>query len=104
MSSFVSTDKPQNIADGIVFYYSQNCPYCKTVLPRVNNLHNFVPPGTELFAVDVKGHPRSYGVATTPALEYRKDGQIVSRVNESSRFGEYIDRLCIKARNNYLFC
>ena len=104
MSSFITTDQPQNIADGIVFYYSPNCPYCKTVLPKVNTLHNFVAPGTELFAVNVQGMPSNYGLNTVPALEYKKDGKTVSRVNESGLFEEYINRLCLTSRNNYLFC
>ena len=101
MSTFIATDEPQNIADGVVFYYSPNCPYCKTVLPKVNAIHNFVAPGTPLFATNVEGSPSQYGLKTVPAIEYKKDGEIVSRVNDSSLFDDYINRLCLTSRNNY---
>lgn len=99
MPRFIATDQPQNIADGIIFYYSPSCPYCKSVLPMVNNLENVVSPDTPLYAVAGKGDYR-----TVPALEFKKDGKVESRVTDSTLFEQYISRLCMVSRNNYLFC
>ena len=104
MPRFIATDKPQNLADGIVFYYSPNCPYCKSVLPMVNNLENVTPPDVPLYAVDVNGNPGDFGLKTVPALEYKQNGKVESQVNDSTQFEQYISRLCMVSRNNYLFC
>ena len=104
MPRIIATDRPQNIADGVVFYYSPNCPYCKTVLPLVNNLENVVSPDTPLYAVNVNGSPLNYGFKTVPTLQYVSGGNVVSQVNDSTLFEKYINRLCMVSRNNYLFC
>ena len=104
MPRIIATDRPQNIADGVVFYYSPNCPYCKTVLPLIDNLENVVSPDTPLYAVDVSGSPKDYGFNTVPTLQYVSGGNVVSQVNDSTLFEKYINRLCMVSRNNYLFC
>jgi len=104
MTRLIATDKPQNIADGIVFYYSPMCPYCKSVLPLFNDIKNHVPPGTDVYGVDVGGDPGRYDIGTVPAMEYVKDGKVESGVYDSTSFESYINRLCLTARNNYMFC
>ena len=104
MPRFIATDEPQNIADGIVFYYSPMCPYCKSVLPYVNNIENMTSPDVPLYGVDVGGNPSKYGLKTVPALETRQNGKVKSGVYDSTLFEGYISRLCMNSRNNYMFC
>ena len=104
MPRIIATDRPQNITDGIVFYYSPNCPYCKSVLPQINNLENVVSPDTRIYAVNVDGSPKDFGLKSVPAIQYKAGSNVVSQVNDSTMFERYISRLCMVSRNNYLFC